>query len=199
MQQVHTITTWLFSAAAAFLLSTSAVAHAAVIPATVTCALGACTVTPDAGPIAVDPTGFTLDVDWTPQDIVLSGLTNHDWWALNLVFDFTGIWNGTEHFGPITLLDELGAVVPNLNPQFDDVNFPITANYQIFNNGADFEEFFVRGLHLAPSDGSGVDTLDFTAAVFRPASVRENQVPEPVSILLLGAGLAAVARRRFRS
>ena len=192
---------WLSTAAAAFLLSTSAVAHAAVIPATVTCALGACTVTPNAGPIAVDPTGFTLDVDWTPQDIVLSGLENGDWWALQLLFDFTGINDGTEHFGAITLLDEFGAVVPNLNVQFDDIHVvgnSFTANYQIFNDGADFEEFFVRGQQLALSDGSGVDTLDFTAAVFSPASVRENEVPEPVSILLLGAGLAAVARRRFR-
>ena len=190
---------WLSTAAVGVLLSTGAVAHAAVIPATVTCALGACTVTPNAAPIAVDPIGFTLDVDWTPQDIVLAGLENGDWWALVLHFTFTGINDGTEHFGPITLLDASGLVVPNLNPQFDDVHVvgnSFTANYQIFNHGADFDEFLVRGFQLALSDGSGVDTLDFTKAVFSPASVR---VPEPVSMLLLGVGLAAVGRRRFRA
>ena len=190
---------WLSTAAVGILLSTGAVAHAAVIPATVACALGACTVTPNAAPIAVDPNGFTLDLDWAPQDIVLSGLEQNDWWALVLHFDFTGTHDGTDNFGVITLVDEFGVAVANLNEQFDDVHVAgnsFTANYQIFNDGADFDEFFVRGLQLAFSDGSGVDTLDFTKAVFSPASVR---VPEPVSILLLGAGLAAVGRRRFRS
>ena len=190
---------WLSTAAVGVLLSTTAAAQAAVIRATVTCTFEACTVTPDAGPVDVAPAGFTLDVDWAPQDVVLSDRETGDWWALVLHFDSTGVNQDTEQFAPITLVDASGIAVPNLNEQFDDVHVvgkSFTANYQIFNLGTDVDEFFVHGLRLGLSNGSGVDTLRFTKAVFVPASVR---VPEPVSMLLLGVGLAAVGWRRFRS
>jgi hypothetical protein len=181
------------------LLLAAVTATAAPIASSVSCVASTCTVTPNGGAVALDPTGFTLDLDWTPQDVVLDALENGDWYGLVLYFDYTGTHDGTEHFGVITLRDGAAAIDANLSPQFDDLHIlatSFTANYQVFNQGVDFEEFLVRSLHLALSDGGGADTLTFNKAVFFPASVRA--APEPLSLSLLGLGLLGLAARRMR-
>jgi hypothetical protein len=187
----------LLAIAALFLMSSTA--QAAVISSSVSCVLQMCTVEPLGGPVPVDPTGFTLETDWQPQHVELLGVVETgDWWALTLVFDFTGLHDGTEHWGPITLLDQHGVAVPSLNTQFDDTNIvgnSVIVNYQIFNQGADFQNFFLYGLHLALSDGSGVDTMEWVLARFSPAATGITQIPEPSMLLLMGGALAVCLRR----
>ncbi len=184
---------------AAILLATPA--HAAIIPASVACVGLMCTATPDEGPVPVDPLGFTLDVDWQPQHVELLGITDGDWWALVLQFDFTGTHDGTESWGVIDLLDPFGVPVPGLNPQFDDSNAVgnvLTVNYQIFHTGVENQNYFTYGMQLALSDGSGVDSMRWLSARFSPAATGTTDMPEPLTLVLLGAGLAAAGRRLHR-
>ena len=164
------------------------------------CLLATCTVEPLGGPVAVDPTGFTLEVDWMPEHVELFGVDASEQFLLKLDFTFTGVDDGTENFGAVTLFDETGAAIPQLNEQFDDINFgagSFVVNYEVFNNGVDGQSFFVHGFNLALSDGSNVTTLQWVGARFSPS--REGvwgHVPEPTTLALLGAGLAAVGLRR---
>ncbi len=182
-------------------------AYAVSTTATVSCLGTLCTITPTGGPVNVDPLGFTLDVDWSPQHIELFPNDSSPDWRLKLFFTFTGTHDTTENFGVIDLVDEFGNPT-DPNVQFDDSNFDNTAktlvaNYEIFNpNPFDPTDppFISHGLTLANSDGSGVTTLQWTKAEISPAEVGvwENPIPEPSTLLLFGSGLAVLGWWRYR-
>jgi hypothetical protein len=159
------------------------------------CLAGACTAAPDGGPVAVDPLGFTLDAFWGPEVIVLDENPAGGHWNMRVLYQFTGTHTGLEHMGAITLLDAAGLPIGALNVQFDDLNPLQQANYEIF--GPLDQPFSVYGFQLAPSDGSGVDTMDWVSVTFFPATA--PAVPEPALALLVGLGaLLVVARRLWR-
>lgn len=187
--------------AALLLLSPSSARAVPVMADVVGCVGTSCTVEPIGGPVDVDPLGFTLEVEWGPEAIELLPDPPGGHWTVDLVFQFTGVHTGTEHWGVMTLLDHAGNPLA-LNEQFDDLNpccnSPIRANYEVFHdNPADVgNSFFVRGLTIGLSDGSGVTTMQFVRAVFEPAAI--SAVPEPTTLTLLGAALAAAAWKRRR-
>lgn len=154
--------------------------------------LGTCTVEPVGGPVDVDPLGFTLEVDFsavllfTPDP---GGGSQQG--SMRLFFDFTGTHDGTEGLGNITFLDVLGNPILDPNVGFDDLNpvaGVVTVNYEIFGDSA-----FIGGFTLSLSDGSGVDSMQWTRATIFPTSL--VPVPEPSVLWLLGAGLALALRR----
>jgi len=182
----------------AILLSgaTSAVA-VPVLAEVVACSgglLGTSTVEPIGGPVDVNPLGFTLEVTWGPDYILFTedpgGGTQSG--LMKLFFNFTGTHEGTEHLGDITFLDAGGNPILNPNVGFDDLN-PIagvvTANYEIFGPSS-----FIHGFTLSLSEGSGVDTMQWTRATIFPASI--VQVPEPSALWLFAAGLGLALRKR---
>jgi PEP-CTERM motif-containing protein len=184
--------------ASAILLSSATMAVAVPILAEVVgCTgglLGTCTVEPIGGPVDVDPLGFTLEVTWGPDYILFTpdpgGGTQQG--LMHLFFDFTGTHQGTEHLGDITFLDAGGNPILDPNVGFDDLNPAagvVTANYEIFGSSA-----FIHGFSLSLSDGSGVDSMQWTSATIHPASL--VQVPEPSLLWLLGAGFGLAIRRR---
>jgi hypothetical protein len=160
-----------------------------------------CTVEPLGGPVDLDPSGFTLEVEWSPEHIeLIEDPGGHG--LLRLFFDFTGPADGTEHFPVVlTLLDQAGNPLA-LNVQFDDFNTivtPAVATYQIF--GVLNNQFFVHGFTLGLSDVENVDTLQWARATFFPAAAGISTVPEPSTLFLLGTGLtlAGVIRSRRRT
>ena len=186
--------------ASAFVLSSASIANAVpVVAEVVGCTgglLGTCTVAPVGGPVDVDPLGFTLEVTWGPEFLLFTpepgGGTQQG--TMNLTFTFTGVHDGTEHLGNITFLDAGGNPILDPAVGFDDLNpvaGVVTANYEIFGGGA-----FIHGFTLSLSDGSGVDTMQWTGASIRPTSLVE--VPEPSLLLLLGAGIGVAVQRRVR-
>ncbi len=153
-----------------------------------------CSAEPDGGPVAVDPLGFTLDAFWGADFIELDEDPGGGHWNMRVLFQFTGVHGGLEHFGVISLLDAGGAAIGALNVQFDDLNPLQQANYEIF--GPLDQPFRVYGFQLALSDGSGVDTMDWVRVTFSPASV--PSVPEPATACLVVLGAVAALRRRRR-
>jgi hypothetical protein len=183
--------------AAALLLSSANLAVAdPVLADVVDCSgdlLGTCTIEPVGGPVDVDPLGFTLEVTFSPVLLFTpdpDGGTQDGF--MRLFFNFTGTHAGTEHLGDITFLDGLGNPILDPNVGFDDLNpvaGVVTVNYEIFGNSA-----LISGFLLSLSDGSGVDTMQWTRATIFPTSLVE--VPEPSVLWLLGAGLGLAFRRR---
>jgi hypothetical protein len=157
--------------------------------------LGTCTIEPISGPVDVDPLGFTLEVAWDPYLLFTpepGGGSPQG--RMNLFFTYTGSHDGTSNLGNITLLDINGDPIANPDVEFDDLNAVagvVTAHYEIFGTSA-----LLRGFTLALSDGSGVDSMQFTGASTYPTSL--VPVPEPSVLLLFGAGLALAVRRRHR-
>jgi hypothetical protein len=147
-----------------------------------------CIVEPVGGPVDLDPTSFTLEVEWSQT---LQYLDLDDRGLMRLIFEYTGEHQGTEHFSNITLRDPSGNPIPSLTVGFDDAN-PVagilTATFDIFG-----PEALLGGFSLDPSDGSGVDTLRWTRATIFPTEL--VQVPEPSALLLLSAGLGMAAMR----
>src|SRR5687767_15254803 len=70
-----------------------------------------CIVEPVGGPVELDPTSFTLDVEWSQ---FLRYLDLDDRGVMRLIFEYTGEHEGTEHFSNITLLDPSGTAIPSL-------------------------------------------------------------------------------------
>ena len=153
-----------------------------------------CSAEPDGGPVAVDPLGFTLDAFWGGEYIELDEDPGGGHWNMHVLFQFTGVHGGLEHFGVISPLDAGGAAIGALNVQFDDLNPLQQANYEIF--GPLDQPFRIYGFQLALSDGSGVDTMDWVRVSFHPASV--PSVPEPATACLAVLGGVAALRRRRR-
>ena len=187
--------------ASAILLSSATTAVAVpVLAEVVGCTggpLGTCTVEPIGGPVDVDPLGFTLEVTWGPEHILFTpdpgGGTQSG--LMKLFFNFTGTHEGTEHLGDITFLDAGGNPILDPNVGFDDLNpvaGVVTANYEIFGAST-----FIHGFTLSLSEGSGVDSMQWTGGTIFPASL--VQVPEPSILLLLGAGFGLAVRRRSRA
>jgi hypothetical protein len=180
--------------AVALLFYSNATAIGAPIPAEViACIADFCTIEPVDGPVDVDPLGFTLDVEWGPNYLLLNeDPGGHG--LMNLFFTFTGVHDGTEHLGQITLLDSAGNAIPELSVQIDDLNAvagTVRWNYEIRGPSA-----FLHGFSMALGDGSGVDTMAWTGARIFPAELVEVRVPEPSLLCLLGAGLGLAVRRR---
>jgi hypothetical protein len=190
---------------------TTSAAIADTIPASITGDDGSTfVIEPDGGPAAVNPNGFTLDVDWTPEHIELAPPSDdRGEWLLRLIFEFTGTHDTTENFGQVVLTDHMGGPITALNVQFDDSDTSgtaLTANYEIFGPDDDDTIFFVHDLHLAQSDGSGVDTLNLTSIEFSPRIGTVGRgiwvmIPEPSAITLatlclLSLGMSRRRRRR---
>ena len=182
--------------AVALLFASHTLALAVPIPAEVIgCIADSCTIEPIGGPVDVDPLGFTLDVEWGPNYLLLNeDPGGHG--LMNLFFTFTGAHDGTEALGQITLLDSAHNPIPLLNVSIDDLNADAVAgtvrwNYEIFGPSA-----FLHGFSMALGDGSGVDTMQWTGARIFPAELVEVRVPEPSLLYLLGAGLGLALRRR---
>jgi hypothetical protein len=186
-------------AAALLFVSASTTLAVPIVSEVTSCSggtLGTCTVEPTGGPVAVDPTGFTMEVLWGPDYIFFTedpgGGTQSG--LMRLFFDFTGTHDGTEHLGiNIAFLDAEGNPIPGLTAGFDDLNAVggvVTANYDIFGPSA-----AVHGFSLEASEGSGVTTMAWTRATIFPSALVE--VPEPSLLYLLGAGVC-VAIRRYR-
>ena len=191
-----------FATASLLITNASPAAAVPVLADAIGCIGLTCIVEPIGGPVAVDPLGFTLEVEWGPEHVELLPDPPGGHWLMDLDFEFTGVHGGLEHMGLVTLLDSAGNPLA-LNENFDDLNplgvSSFTANYEIFvDNPADIDNsFFVRGFTLGLSDGSGVTTLHFVRATFSPAAI--GTVPEPATIMLLGAAAgAAVLKRRRR-
>lgn len=187
--------------ASAILLSSATTAGAVpVLAEVVGCTgglLGTCTVEPIGGAVDVDPLGFTLEVTWGPEHILFTpdpgGGTQSG--LMKLFFNFTGTHEGTEHLGDITFLDAGGNPILDPSVGFDDLNpvaGVVTANYEIFGAST-----FIHGFTLSLSEGSGVDSMQWTGGTIFPASL--VQVPEPSILLLLGAGFGLAVRRRSRA
>ena len=182
----------------AILLSSATIAAAVpVLAQVVSCTgglYGTCTVEPIGGPVDVDPLGFTLEVTWGPDYLLFTPDPNGGGviGLMHLYFDYTGTHEGTEHLGDISFLDEGGNPIIDPNVGFDDLNpvaGEVRANYEIFGSSA-----FLHGFTLSLSEGSGVDTMQWTSATIWPASL--VQVPEPSMLCLLGAALGLAIRRR---
>lgn len=179
------------AAVVGLLLFSGSTATAAIIAEVIGCAGQTCIVEPIGGPVDVDPTSFTLDVEWSQ---ILRYVDLDDRGLLRLTFEYTGEHEGTEHFGNITLLDPSGSPILALSVGFDDSDPMagiLTATFDIFGPAA-----FLGGFTLAPSDGSGVDTLRWTRATIFPTEL--VQVPEPSALFLLSAGLGIAVMRRHR-
>ena len=172
----------------------SALAIGAPINAEViSCVADTCTIEPVDGPVNVDPLGFTMDVVWGPNYLLLNeDPGGHGF--MRLFFNFTGVHEGTEHLGNIVLRDAAGLPIPGLDVEFDDLNpvaGVVTANYEIFGPSS-----FLHGFSLSLSEGSGVDTMEWTGATIFPAELVRVRVPEPSVLCLFAAGLGIVMRRR---
>ena len=186
-------------ASALFLSSATMAVAVPILAEVVSCTgglLGTCTVEPIGGPVDVDPLGFTLEVMWGPDFLLFTpdpgGGSQQG--LMHLFFNFTGTHEGTEHLGDITFLDAGGNPILDPNVGFDDLNpvaGVVTANYEIFGSSA-----FIHGFSLSLSEGSGVDSMQWTGATIWPTSLVE--APEPSALWLLGAGLGLVFRRRRR-
>jgi hypothetical protein len=170
-------------------------ASAAPILAEVTsCTDLTCIVEPLTGPVDVDPTSFTLDVELRE---ILRYIDLDDRGLMRLTFEYTGEHDGTELFGNITFLDPIGNPIPALTliGQFDDSN-PVAGILTVSFDTVG-SEALLSGFQLALSDGSGVDTLQWTRATIFPTEL--VPVPEPSVLLLWGAGVGiAMKRRRWR-
>jgi hypothetical protein len=165
-------------------------ASAAIITEVIGCLALTCVVEPIGGPVAVDPTSFTLEVAWSE---VLRLLDLDDRGLLRLTFEFSGEHEGTEHFSDVELLDTLGNPIPTRAAGFDDAHAGVgilIASFDITRG----PEAFLGGFRLGPSDGSGVDTLQWTRADIYPTEL--VPVPEPSTLILLTAGLGLTAMRR---
>ena len=169
-------------------------AHASVISSVTSCVAMTCTVEPIGGPVPVDPTGFTLDVEWSEILHLFEDPGGHG--LMRLTFEYTGTHDTTEFFQHISFLDAAGNPIFAPDAEFDDsvaIGGVLTAHYEIFG-----PESFLGGFSLEPSDGSAVDTLRWISATISPAQV--ETVPEPSLLILMGVGAGiAVVRRRYRS
>ena len=124
----------------------------------------------DRGPGRCHRLGFTLEVTWGPDFILFTedpfGGTQSG--HMHLFFTFTGTHDGTEHLGDITFLDADGNPILDPAVGFDDLNpvaGVVAANYEIFGPSS-----FIHGFTLSLSDGSGVDSMQWTRATISPAS-----------------------------
>ena len=179
-----TVLAWFYSAVPA---------RASIISTVTGCVAMTCTIEPVGGPVDVDPTGFTLDVEWSEILHFFEDAGGHGFMRLH--FEYTGTHDGTESFGHISFFDTGGNPLLTPDGEFDDSAAAaglLTANYEVFG-----PESLLGGFSLETSDGSGVDTLRWTSATISPAQI--DAVPEPSALLLIaaGAGVAAL-RRRYR-
>jgi len=197
----------------ALVLVLAAVAAVAAGAAPVTgsvsgCDASGCTIAPDAGPVAVDPAGFTLGVDISPEHLALSEpADDRGEWLLQLRFEVMGQPDGTEAFGDIVLTEMGGVQIAALNEQFDDQNSAglptLLVNYEIFGPDSG-GEFFVHGLELGSSALAGTASDPITGLAWTSArlSVRQGAlergvwVAEPATGLLLVLGMLPLAGRR---
>ena len=86
---------------------------------------------------------------------------------MRLFFTYTGTHEGTEHLAiDLTFLDADGNPLVDPHGGFDDLNpvaGVVTANYDLFGPSG-----FIHGFSIGLSDGSGVDSMQWTGATITP-------------------------------